>query len=188
MGVARRKKRSPTEERGGFSLPKKSKSRGDWMQDHAAEEKGFTTPKKHKSRGGWTTEHPAEHKGYTTPQKSKSRGGWTTEHPAEHKGYKTPQTSKSRGGWTTEHPEEFFPPKAYKFSGSPYSRSTKIHSFGSGSHTPSYPPSYKSSKVWTGHEGTPVSQGSAWSNHHRFSASRFGNSSTGGHGRNYSRW
>lgn len=165
MGVARRKKRSPAEERGGFSLPKKSKSRGGWMQEHPAEERGFTTPKKSKSRGGWTTEHPAEHNGYTTPKKS-----------------------KSRGGWTTDHPEEFFPPMAtrnsYKFSGSPYSRSTKIHSFGSGSHTPSY----KSSKVWTVHQGTPMSQVSAWSNHHRFSTSRFGNSSTGGHGRNYSQW
>ncbi|QCD79182.1 zinc finger CCHC domain-containing protein 7-like [Vigna unguiculata] len=165
MDVARRKKRSPTEERGGFSLPKKSKSRGGWMQEHPDEERGFTTPKKSKSRGGWTTEHPAEHKGYTTPKKS-----------------------RSRGDWSTEHPEEFFPPMAmrnsYRFSGSPYSRSTTIHSFGSGSHTPGY----KSSKVWTGHDGTPMSQGSAWSNHHRFSASRFGNSSSGGYGRNYSRW
>ncbi|CAJ1975529.1 unnamed protein product [Sphenostylis stenocarpa] len=166
MGVARKKKRSLKEDRGGFSTPKKTKSRGGWMEDHLTEERGFSSPKISKSRGGWTTEHPLEPKGYTTPKKSKS----------------------SRGGWTTEHPKEFLLPMAtrnsHRISGTPSSRSTKIHSFGSGSHTPSY----KSSQVWNGHDGTPMSLRSAWSNRHRFSASRFDNSSSEGNGRNYSRW
>lgn len=69
---ARRKKRSPTEER-GFSTPKKSKSRGGWTAEYPTEERGFTTPKKSKSRGGCTTEHPSEQQDYATPKKSKSR-------------------------------------------------------------------------------------------------------------------
>ncbi|KAL5193672.1 Cellular nucleic acid-binding protein [Glycine soja] len=123
MVGARRKKRSPTEER------------------------GFSTPKKSKSRGGWTAEYPTEERGFTTPKKSKSRGGWTSEHPLEQKDYTTPKKSKSRGGWMSEHPEEFFPPMSsrsngYRSLGTPSSRNNKIHSFGGGSHTPSY----KSSK------------------------------------------
>ncbi|KAL5148504.1 DNA-binding protein HEXBP [Glycine soja] len=162
---ARRKKRSPTEER------------------------GFSTPKKSKSRGGWMAEYPTKERGFTTPKKSKSRGGCTTEHPSEQQDYATPKKSKSRGGWTSEHPEEFFPPlssrsKGYRSPGTPSSRNDRIHSFGGGSHTPSY----KSSKVWNGHTGTSMSQGSARSNHHRYSASRFGNSSSDGHGRNYNWW
>ncbi|RDX93330.1 Cellular nucleic acid-binding protein, partial [Mucuna pruriens] len=160
MGRARKKKRPPMEER-GFSTPKKSKSRGGWIEDHSTE----TTPKKSKSRGGWTAEHPSEQKGYTTPKKS-----------------------KSRGGWKEEHHEEFFPPmstrSSFRFSGTPSSRSTNIHSYGSESRTPNY----KSSKVWNGHAGTSMSQGSARSNHHRFSASRFGNFSTDGPGRHYKWW
>ncbi|KAG4909383.1 hypothetical protein AAZX31_20G048200 [Glycine max] len=188
MVGARRKKRSPTEER-GFSTPKKSKSRGGWTAEYPTEERGFTTPKKSKSRGGWTTEHPTEERGFTTPKKSKNRGGWTSEHPLEQKDYTTPKKSKSRGGWMSEHPEEFFPPMSsrsngYRSLGTPSSRNNKIHSFGGGSHTPSY----KSSKVWNDHAGTSMSQGSARSNHHRFSASRFGNSSSDGHGRNYNWW
>uniref|UniRef100_I1NE37 CCHC-type domain-containing protein n=1 Tax=Glycine max TaxID=3847 RepID=I1NE37_SOYBN len=109
--------------------------------------------------------------------------------PTEERGFSTPKKSKSRGGWMSEHPEEFFPPMSsrsngYRSLGTPSSRNNKIHSFGGGSHTPSY----KSSKVWNDHAGTSMSQGSARSNHHRFSASRFGNSSSDGHGRNYNWW
>ncbi|CAJ1965180.1 unnamed protein product [Sphenostylis stenocarpa] len=161
MGVARRKKRSLKEDRGGFSTPKKTKSRGDWMEDHLTEERDLSIPKISKNSGGWTTEHPLEPKGCTTHKKSK----------------------RSRGGWKTEHHEEFFLPMAtrnssYRISGTPSSRSTRIHSFGSGSHTPSY----KSSQVWNGHDETPMSVRSAWSNRHRFSASRFDNSSSVGNG------
>ncbi|KAL2322228.1 hypothetical protein Fmac_026607 [Flemingia macrophylla] len=210
LGGARRKYRFPTEEI-GFSNPKKSKSRGGWMVEHPAEERDFTSPKKSKRRGGWTTEHPAEERdltspkkskrrgGWTTdhpaeerdftyPKKSKHRGGWTTEHPSEQNGYTTPMKSKSRGGWKADHPEEFFPPMStnsnFRSSGTPSSRSAKIHSFANGSHTPSY----KSSKGWNGHAGTSSPQGSARSNHHRLSASRFGNSGSDGHGRNYNWW
>lgn len=164
MGGARKKKRSPTEET-GFSTPKYSKSRGGWMEEHHTEQRGFTTPKKSKSRGGWTTEHPSEQKGYTTPKNSKIRGQWTAEH---------------RG--------EFFPPtstrSSFSYSGTASSRNTKFHSYGSGSHTPSS----ISSDVWNGYAGSSMSQGSARSNHHRFSASRFGNSSSDGHGRKYNWW
>ncbi|XP_020223827.1 zinc finger CCHC domain-containing protein 7 [Cajanus cajan] len=154
----------------------------------STEERGFSTPKKSKSRGGWMVEHPAEEKDYTSPKKSKHRGGWTSEHPPEQRGYTTPMKSKSRGGWKTEHPEEFFPPmstrSSFRSSGTPSSISTRIHSFGNGSHTPSY----KSSKRWNGYTGTPFSQEASARSNHRYSASRFGNSSSDGHGRNYNWW
>ncbi|KAK7401181.1 hypothetical protein VNO78_12502 [Psophocarpus tetragonolobus] len=162
---ARQKKRSPGEER-GFSTPKKTKNRGGWMAELHAEERGFSTPKKSKSRGGWTTEHPSEQKDYRTPKKSKNRGGWAEEYPEGEFFHHMTTRSRSR------------------LSVTPSSRNSKIHSFGSRSHTPSY----KSSQVWNGHDGVSMSHGSARSNHHRFSASRFGNSSSDGHGRNYNRW
>ncbi|XP_027344280.1 zinc finger CCHC domain-containing protein 7-like isoform X2 [Abrus precatorius] len=182
IGKSRKKKRPAIEER-GLSTPMKSKSRGGWTMEHPAEERGFTTPKKSKSRGGWTMDHPAEERDFSTPKKSKSRGGWTTDHPTEEKGYTTPKKSKSRGGWTAEHPGEFSSSMStrsnWRSSGTPSSRSNKIHSFGNGSHAPNF----KYAKAWNGHAGTSRSQGSAKGNH-RFSASRFGNSSDG-HVRNY---
>ncbi|XP_061348783.1 uncharacterized protein LOC133294142 isoform X2 [Gastrolobium bilobum] len=129
---------------------------------------------------------PTEERGYTTPKKSKSRGGWMMEHPAEG-GFTTPNKFKSRGGWMTEHPGEFSPSKpkrsSWRSPGTSSTRSTKIHSFGGGSHTPSS----KSSKAWKDHAGTSKSQGSAKAFHHRFSASRYGNSSSDGH-RNHNWW
>ncbi|KAJ1410274.1 Zinc finger, CCHC-type [Sesbania bispinosa] len=164
VGKTRKKKRPPTEER-GFTTPKKSKNRGGWMREHHTEERGFATPKKSKSRGGWMMEHPTEERDFKTPKKSKSRGGWTTEHPGE------------------------FPPSKSKWSswrspGSPSTRSTKIHSFGYENHTSSS----KSSKSWKGQPGASSSQGSAMVLHHRFSAPRFGNSSSDGHRRSYNWW
>ncbi|KAK7306670.1 hypothetical protein VNO77_44622 [Canavalia gladiata] len=122
-----------------------------------------------------------EERGFSTPKKSKSRRGWTMEHHTEDRGFTTPKKSKSRGGWTAEHPGEFSPSMSKRSSWTPSSKSTKFHSFGNESHTPSS----KSSKVWNGHAGTSKSQGSAKANHHRFSASRFGYSSNDGQRRKY---
>ncbi|KAK7316580.1 hypothetical protein RJT34_00146 [Clitoria ternatea] len=188
MGNTRKKKRFSTEEEKGFSTPKKAKNRGGWTTEHPKGDRGFTAPMKSKSRGGWMMEHPAEERGYATPKKSKTRGGWMMEHPAEERGYATPKKSKTRGGLKVEHSGEFSPSmprrSSWKSSGRISPRSNKAHSFGYVSHTPSY----ESYKVWNEHAGTSKSHGSAKANHHRFSASRFGNSNIDGHGRNYNWW
>ena len=106
-----------------------------------------------------------EERGITTPQKPKHRGGWMTEHPAE----SSPLKSK-RSSWRSP--------------ATPSNRSTKIRSFGSESHTPRF----KSSKMSKVHDRTPNSGGSTKAFHHRFSASRFGNSSSDGLGRSYNWW
>ncbi|CAJ2651400.1 unnamed protein product [Trifolium pratense] len=163
----------PTEER-AFKSPKKSKSRAGWMADHSTVERGFTAPKKSKNRGGWTTEHPTEERGFTTPKKSKSRGGWTMEHPAEERDFQTSMKFNSRGGWTTEHPGEFSYSKSngssWRSAGTTYARSTNMHASGSGSRIPG----------WNGQ------QPEASYFHHRYSASRFGNSNDDGYRRSNS--
>lgn len=164
LGKTRNKRRPPTEDR-VFKTPKKSKSRGGWMTEYPAEERGFTTPKKSKSRGGWMTEHPAEERDYTTPKKSKNRGGWMTEHPGEFSPSSS-QRSNQTNAWTAS------------------TRSTQFYAHGSGSHTPS---TNYSSRVWQGQPGASNYQGPDYA-FHRFSASRFGNSSSDGHWRSYDRY
>ncbi|KAF1864197.1 hypothetical protein Lal_00048762 [Lupinus albus] len=108
-------------------------------------------------------------------------------HYTEERENTTPHKSIHRGDWTTEHPGDFSPVK-YKRNGwmspvTPSTESTKLHSFSNGSHSQSS----KSYNVRNAYE-TPGSRRSGKAFHHRFSASRFDNSSGDGSGRNYNWW
>ncbi|CAL0315810.1 unnamed protein product [Lupinus luteus] len=108
-------------------------------------------------------------------------------HYTEERENTTPQKSVHRGDWTTEYPGDFSPVKS-KRNGwmspvTPSTESTKLHSFSNGSHSPSS----KSYKVRNAYE-TSGSRRSGKAFHHRFSASRFDNSSGDGSGRNYNWW
>ncbi|KAF7815412.1 zinc finger CCHC domain-containing protein 7-like [Senna tora] len=203
MGKARKKKKVLTEDI-GVTTPKKSKRRGGWTFEDPGEysspkfkERGATTAKKPKRRGGWMTEDPAEFSSPKFKEKSKHRGGWITEDPGEFSSPRFKEKSKHRGGWITEDPGEFssprfkekskhrggwimedpgqFPPPTFTnrwmSPGTPSSRSTgNFYPYNGGSHTPA--------PRWMGHPGSSKSQGSANSYQRRFSASRFGNSSS----------
>lgn len=110
------------------------------------------------------------------------------EHPADERDFNSPKKFKSRGGWTAEYAGEFSSSKSKRSSwrspGTPSARSTKIHSRSSGSQTPGW--SYKSSQGWQGQQpGASNYQGLAMDFHHRYSASRFGNSSSDGYRRSH---
>ncbi|KAM7522906.1 hypothetical protein LguiA_012808 [Lonicera macranthoides] len=116
---------------------------------------------------------------FGTPQ-SKQWGGWNTEDTE----YTMPPKSKRRGGWITEDPEDF-PRRKSKVSGwgspsTPTNRSNKMYNSSAGGHTSSSH-SRKGQKI---HFGSPAPSSSR-SYQHRFSASRFGNSSGDGTRRNY---
>jgi hypothetical protein len=107
----------------------------------------------------------------------------------DEKGIATPQKSKHRGGWIVEDPGDFSHRKSEKGSwrspATPSSKGRKIAGLTAGGHISSSRSSKKSSTV---RSGSSTSQG--WSNgfQHRFSAARFGNSSSEGMQRNYSWW
>ncbi|KAK7276547.1 hypothetical protein RIF29_17689 [Crotalaria pallida] len=157
------------------------------------EERENTTPQKSKRRGGWMTEHPGDF----SPVKSK-RNNWMS--PV------TPSTEIHSFGSGSHAPNS----TSYKFRNA-YDGTPEIHSFGSGSHAPnstsykfrnaydgtpeihsfgsgSHAPNSKSYKFRNAYDGTPDSRGSAEAFHHRYSASRFGNYSGDGSGRNYNWW
>ncbi|OVA00861.1 zinc finger protein [Macleaya cordata] len=107
--------------------------------------------------------------------------------PYEGRGSVTPGKSKHRGGWITDDPGDFpnrkAKPNAWR---SPATPTQKVHktftSTKKGHVSSSRSPSKKAKLV----PGTPSSHGSAKPYYnHRYSASRFGNSSSGGVRRSY---
>ncbi|KAK2972645.1 hypothetical protein RJ640_003023 [Escallonia rubra] len=96
--------------------------------------------------------------------------------------FPSPSKSKHRGGWITEDPGDFTPRKA-KWNGwrSPATPSYQ-KKISAGGHTSS---SYSSKTASNLHYGHSSANGSANFYQHRFSASRFGNSSSSGMRRNY---
>ncbi|KAK9280150.1 hypothetical protein L1049_013837 [Liquidambar formosana] len=144
------------------------------------EERGITTPHKSKQRGGWIAEDPED---FPMPRKSKQRGGWITEDPGD---FPMPHRSKQRGGWVTEDPGDFLHKQAkansWRSPATPTNKSHKISTLTGGGQISS---SRSSQKAHQRHSGGSTSQGSAKAFQHRFSASRFGDSSNDGMMRNY---
>ncbi|KAL6209844.1 hypothetical protein ACLB2K_020783 [Fragaria x ananassa] len=104
------------------------------------------------------------------------------------RGFATPQKAIHRGGWIVDDPDDFSPRKGkngWKSPATPSSRSHRIPSSTTGSHASS---SRSSKKLWKVSGGTPFSQGSSKSVHHRYSAQRFNNSGTDGMRRNNEWW
>ncbi|ONI02147.1 hypothetical protein PRUPE_6G179900 [Prunus persica] len=97
----------------------------------------------------------------------------------EERGMTTPQKTKHRGGWIMDDPGDFSP------------RNGKRNSWKSPATPPSgrvHASSSRSSKKMWKVSGSPISQGQSRSFHHRYSASRFSNSSADGIRRNYDWW
>ncbi|XLR37300.1 hypothetical protein HN51_024059 [Arachis hypogaea] len=114
---------------------------------------------------------------------------WKKKKPfTEEKGLTTPRKPKHRGGWMTEHPAEFSPSKSKRSSwrspATPPYKSSKVHSF----RNESYTPKSNSSKIRKFHDPSPTPRRSPHSYQTRFSASRFGHSSSDGYGRSYNWW
>ena len=104
------------------------------------------------------------------------------------RGFATPQKAIHRGGWIVDDPGDFSPrngKNGWKSPATPSSRSHRIPSSTTGSHASS---SRSSKKLWKVSGGTPFSQGSSKSVHHRYSAQRFNNSGTDGMRRNNEWW
>ncbi|KAI4305791.1 hypothetical protein L6164_029134 [Bauhinia variegata] len=125
----------------------------------------------------------AEDRSLTTPKKSKRRGGglWIADDPDNFSFTNdfSPRKSKRRGGWITEDPREYSP-----------SKSRRTNWRRSPAKAPSFSGSKSSKKMWHAQN----SQGSAKAYYdgsrakHRFSASRFGGSSSDGPRRNFDWW
>ncbi|PQQ04897.1 protein AIR2 [Prunus yedoensis var. nudiflora] len=97
----------------------------------------------------------------------------------EERGMTTPQKAKHRGGWIMDDPGDFSP------------RNGKRNSWKSPATPPSgrvHASSSRSSKKMWKVSGSPISQGQSRSFQHRYSASRFSNSSADGIRRSYDWW
>ncbi|KAK3002204.1 hypothetical protein RJ639_020973 [Escallonia herrerae] len=142
----------------------------------AKRSQGFSTPKQRKSKENrdLSEVRAVSH----DPGKARKRKN----NQYEEDFFTSPSKSKHRGGWITEDPGDFTPRKA-KWNGwrSPATPSYQ-KKFSAGGHASSSYSSKTASKLHYGHSSA---NGSANFYQHRFSASRFGNSSGGGMRRNY---
>ncbi|GMP91790.1 hypothetical protein CsSME_00042319 [Camellia sinensis var. sinensis] len=162
----------------------------------------FTTPSNSKWRGGWITEDPgdlphgkAKVHGWVSPatptnMRNKSytsiTGGHSSSSYSSRKTQKfqcegeftMPSNSEWRGGWITEDPGDLPRGKAkvhgWVSPATPTNMRNKSYTSITGGHSSS---SYSSRKTEKFHFGASASNGSSKFNQHRYSASRFGNSS-----------
>ncbi|KAK3040196.1 hypothetical protein RJ639_028446 [Escallonia herrerae] len=142
----------------------------------AKRSQGFSTPKQRKSKENrdLSEVRAVSH----DPGKARKRKN----NQYEEDFFTSPSKSKHRGGWITEDPGDFTPRKA-EWNGwrSPATPSYQTK-FSAGGHASS---SYSSKTASKFHYGHSSANGSANFYQHRFPASRFGNSSSGGIRRNY---